>query len=85
MSDRHYKNENVISWSDFEDENTIIKEPITDKPTINAPKKTSTSETGSTGLERLDIGAERIEVDDKKIINCRADLNQLVPFKYAWA
>ena len=30
-------------------------------------------------------GARRIHVDDKRIINCRADLNQLVPFKYAWA
>lgn len=27
----------------------------------------------------------RIQVDQKKIINCRADLNQLVPFKYSWA
>lgn len=27
----------------------------------------------------------RIRVDDKQIINCRADLNQLVPFKYHWA
>lgn len=27
----------------------------------------------------------RIKVDDKQIINCRADLNQLVPFKYNWA
>lgn len=24
-------------------------------------------------------------VDEKRIINCRADLNQLVPFKYDWA
>jgi ribonucleoside-diphosphate reductase beta chain len=31
------------------------------------------------------MGAARIQVDDKKIINCRADLNQLVPFKYKWA
>ena len=37
--------------------------------------------TGATGLELLEIGAGRIHVDDKKIINCRADLNQLVPFK----
>ncbi len=29
--------------------------------------------------------SSRINVDDKKIINCRADLNQLVPFKYEWA
>ena len=37
------------------------------------------------GLEELDMGAARIEVDDKRMINCRADLNQLVPFKYEWA
>jgi len=40
---------------------------------------------GATGLENLEMGAARIHVDDKKIINCRADLNQLVPFKYNWA
>lgn len=40
---------------------------------------------GFTGLETLEIGAARVQVDDKKIINCRADLNQLVPFKYKWA
>jgi len=38
-----------------------------------------------TGLEEIEMGASRIQVDDKKIINCRADLNQLVPFKYDWA
>ena len=37
------------------------------------------------GLEAIEMGADRIHVDDKKIINCRADLNQLVPFKYTWA
>mgnify|MGYP000461565731 FL=1 len=40
---------------------------------------------GATGLEILEMGANRIHVDDKRIINCRADLNQLVPFKYTWA
>jgi ribonucleoside-diphosphate reductase beta chain len=37
------------------------------------------------GLEELEMGAARLEVDDKRMINCRADLNQLVPFKYDWA
>jgi ribonucleoside-diphosphate reductase beta chain len=41
--------------------------------------------TGANGLELPEMGAARIRVDDKKIINCRADLNQLVPFKYEWA
>lgn len=42
-------------------------------------------QTHITGLEQIEMGASRIQVDDKKIINCRADLNQLVPFKYKWA
>ena len=37
------------------------------------------------GLEELEMGAQRVQVDDKRMINCRADLNQLVPFKYDWA
>jgi ribonucleoside-diphosphate reductase beta chain len=37
------------------------------------------------GLEELEMGAGRVQVDDKAMINCRADLNQLVPFKYEWA
>lgn len=37
------------------------------------------------GLEELEMGARRVQVDEKAMINCRADLNQLVPFKYDWA
>ena len=37
------------------------------------------------GLEELEGSANRVAVDDKRMINCRADLNQLVPFKYDWA
>jgi ribonucleoside-diphosphate reductase beta chain len=52
----------------------------------NKNAKESSNETGGvTGLEGIEMGADRIQVDDKKIINCRADLNQLVPFKYEWA
>ena len=40
---------------------------------------------GLVGFEKIQMGSARIQVDDKKIINCRADLNQLVPFKYDWA
>ena len=39
----------------------------------------------STGVEELEGSAVRVKVDDKRMINCRADLNQLVPFKYDWA
>lgn len=37
------------------------------------------------GIEELEGSANRVAVDDKRMINCRADLNQLVPFKYDWA
>ena len=33
----------------------------------------------------IEMGARRIEMSDKQMINCRADLNQLIPFKYKWA
>jgi len=39
----------------------------------------------SAGIEELEMGATRVQVDQKAMINCRADLNQLVPFKYDWA
>ena len=45
----------------------------------------TTGDEGATGVEDVAMGASRIQVDDKKIINCKADLNQLVPFKYGWA
>ena len=51
------------------------------------PEKThqSGSEEAVTGLEQVELGAGRVSVDEKRIINCRADVNQLVPFKYTWA
>ncbi len=49
------------------------------------PRREPEGRGGATGLEDLRMGAGRISVDDKQMINCRADLNQLVPFKYRWA
>ncbi len=53
--------------------------------TKNSNNKATDADLSGTGLEKIEMGASRIQVDDKKIINCRADLNQLVPFKYDWA
>jgi len=53
---------------------------------LSTPPTAGTSTAGvNTGLESIEMGAERIQVDDKRMINCRSDLNQLVPFKYDWA
>ncbi len=71
-----------------EDEIKIADEDMPLAPTFEfrpeTPRNTAIH-AGATGLENIEMGAKRIQVDDKKIINCRADLNQLVPFKYKWA
>ena len=66
-------------------------------PQAEAPKSTSNEDAlqkaiddlssldVSAGVEELEGTANRVAVDDKAMINCRADLNQLVPFKYDWA
>ena len=45
----------------------------------------TTSSTETTATETLEMGTARIRAEDKKIINCALDVNQLVPFKYTWA
>ena len=59
--------------------------PDSSAPAAETPAGAPVTSTGVTGLEAIEMGAARIQVDDKQIINCRADLNQLVPFKYEWA
>lgn len=51
-----------------------VAAPVAEAPIVAAP-------TAETSEER----SERVTVDQKAMINCRADLNQLVPFKYEWA
>lgn len=69
----------ILNWDDSqENAGAAVAEKVTTQVIEEAP-------TGATGLESIEMGAARIQVDDKKIINCRADLNQLVPFKYTWA
>ena len=40
---------------------------------------------GNEELDEMMANAGRVQVDQKMRINCKADLNQLVPFKYDWA
>ena len=37
---------------------------------------------GNEELDEMMANAGRVQVDQKMMINCKADLNQLVPFKY---
>ena len=87
----------MLSWDDFEEKEvkplpkTKIESPIKEE----SKKSVSNEETlGVASLDDLDIEAgledlegasSRVDVDQKQMINCRADVNQLVPFKYDWA
>lgn len=65
-----------------------VSRPATQAPTSEQVKKAQAAVADldpAPGLEELEMGAQRVQVDDKRMINCRADLNQLVPFKYEWA
>ena len=45
----------------------------------------TTDPQAATGLGDIDRDGGRLRVDDKAMINCRADVNQLLPLKYRWA
>lgn len=89
----------MLSFDDFDTPETQNKKNAVETPTMDfrPPEKmtiqvaevsadASLAEgAGLTGVEEISFNAKRISVDEKRIINCRADLNQLVPFKYEWA
>ena len=68
---------------------------VAPKPALKAASSATIEAPTATGVvEELDAhrpieasreSRERVTVDQKAMINCRADLNQLVPFKYDWA
>lgn len=72
-------------WNENEIATPIMIKNEIETTLTNDEKDGDSGEGGFTGLEMLEMGAARVQVDDKRIINCRADLNQLVPFKYKWA
>ena len=51
-------------------ESILSFEETINRDAINAAESITTT---VTGLEQISMGAARIQVDDKKIINCRAD------------
>ncbi len=91
----------TLSWDDYDEDSTCVAEEAASAPSsedqaskdqaatnvtpIERARKNVNKLNATTGLEALDMGASRVTVDDKAMINCRADLNQLVPFKYEWA
>ena len=46
---------------------------------------TRPSNTDLVGRDQADAARNRVRIEDKFVINGKADVNQLVPFKYKWA
>lgn len=57
----------------------------TDSDAVARAKKALDALDIQEGLDELEGESARVHVGDKQMINARADLNQLVPFKYDWA
>jgi ribonucleoside-diphosphate reductase beta chain len=69
----------MLDWSEVVEEMPAIME-LPASPTPEPSAHADGSESGE-----IAGGAGRVRVDDKAMINCRADVNQLLPLKYRWA
>jgi ribonucleoside-diphosphate reductase beta chain len=68
---------NTLDWTEpSEAPNTLV---------LTQPSVADIADPDPTGLGHIARGAARVRVDDKAMINCRADVNQLLPLKYRWA
>ena len=77
--------EQVIPKVSTQTESTSVEEGSRAEIARKAIENFDESE-GIKELDEMQGMAGRVQVDDKAMINCKADLNQLVPFKYdqAW-
>ena len=72
----------MLRW---DEPNTNLQPALRSMDAVMAESAPVVMSPGAVPETSLEMGASRIRVDDKMIINCHADLNQLVPFKYTWA
>ncbi|MGH6738433.1 MAG: ribonucleotide-diphosphate reductase subunit beta, partial [Bradyrhizobium sp.] len=63
----------MLDWSDS---SAPARAPL---PFVPKPDAVAADQTG---LGTIDRSGGRVSVDDKRMINCRADVNQLLPLKY---
>ena len=90
----------MLNWDEYDDNSAktplppIVQETaqaaVFKKSENNIPQPSiSAVESSPVPKPKVSVPAmesyERVSVDQKAMINCRADLNQLVPFKYDWA
>ncbi len=75
---------------DFEDDNSDVSQELrkaqsSDTDAVRLAKESLNDLDIQAGIADLEGSVGRVNVGDKFMINARADLNQLVPFKYDWA
>ena len=63
----------------------VVQPVVQAQPPPAAPAPVAAPVVAAPVAETSEERSERVTVDQKAMINCRADLNQLVPFKYEWA
>ena len=62
-----------------------VATPLDAPIVVTAASTVSGAASGTEASAATPQSRQRVTVDQKAMINCRADLNQLVPFKYDWA
>ena len=67
----------------FEDDTPVASPALGLQPVQPALKSTPPS--APTGLAAAAAMMGRVRAEDKRVINAKTDVNQLVPFKYKWA
>ncbi|MBW7832647.1 MAG: ribonucleotide-diphosphate reductase subunit beta [Simplicispira suum] len=79
----------MLTW---DDEVTTLSQISTDRGAHAAPQSAAASTAQGTAMQAgaaatvtTEPGARRMNATDKRIINGKTDVNQLVPFKYQWA
>ena len=87
FDDKEKMKEPVLAKKNLDEEKkNQVSEPRVEKV---LKEKSMLSDLDSLDLEAgraaLDGASARVDVSEKKMINSRADVNQLVPFKYDWA
>ena len=96
--DEYNKDESAVVQQEVMTAKPVVQEAVAEVPEVK--EEASSVEAGARaaqaaqslqnldveeGVKELDALGGRVEVDQKAMINCKADLNQLVPFKYDWA
>ena len=78
----------MLTWTEEEAPLVVVSAvtaPGLRTPAVPVPAAASSSSVPAAVTAGIDRSGSRVRVDDKAMINCRADVNQLLPLKYKWA